>query len=130
MVSNSLKPDASDAATRPPNPTELERLRRVWETLGRDDPLWAVLSQADKRGRRWDLDEFLATGNLEVGAQLAALSNRGYPRGRGLALDFGCGAGRLTRALAAHFERVVGIDVSSSMVDTAHRLHVDLANAE
>ncbi|MGN6519441.1 MAG: class I SAM-dependent methyltransferase, partial [Dokdonella sp.] len=125
-----MKPDASDAAPRPPNTPELDRLRRVWETLGREDPLWAVLSHADKRGRRWDLDEFLATGRLEVGAQLAMLFARGYPRGRELALDFGCGAGRLTRALAAHFGRAVGIDVSSSMVDTARRLNADVANVE
>ena len=45
MVSNSLKPDASDARPAAQNTTELDRLRRVWETLGRDDPLWAVLSQ-------------------------------------------------------------------------------------
>ena len=130
MVSNSLKPDASDASPRPPNTPELDRLRRVWETLGRDDPLWAVLSQAGKRGRRWDPDEFFATGNLEVGASLAALSVCGYPQGRGLALDFGCGAGRLTRALAAYFEHVVGVDVSSSMVATARRLNADLGNVE
>lgn len=130
MVSNSLKPDASDASPRPPNTPELDRLRRVWETLGRDDPLWAVLSQADKRGRRWDPEEFLATGNLEVDASLAALFVHGYPRGRGLALDFGCGAGRLTRALAAHFEHVVGVDVSSSMVATARRLNAGIDNVE
>jgi SAM-dependent methyltransferase len=108
----------------------LSRLRRVWETLGRDDPLWAVLSQADKRGGRWDQDEFLATGHIEIEAQLAALAPSGYPRGRNLALDFGCGAGRLTRALAAHFERVIGIDVSASMVAAATRLNADVANVE
>ena len=32
MVSNSLKPDASDPAPAPSNTTELDRLRRVWET--------------------------------------------------------------------------------------------------
>jgi FkbM family methyltransferase len=130
MVSNSLKPDASDAKAAAPNTTELDRLRRVWETLGRDDPLWAVLSQADKRGGRWDPDEFLATGHIEIEAQLAALAPSGYPSGRELALDFGCGAGRLTRALAAHFEHVIGIDVSASMVDAATRLNADVGGIE
>ncbi|HEU4665943.1 MAG TPA: class I SAM-dependent methyltransferase [Dokdonella sp.] len=125
-----MKPDASDVAARPQKPTELERLRRVWETLGRDDPLWAVLSQADKRGGRWDASEFLATGRLEIEARLAMLGASGYPRRRALALDFGCGAGRLTRALGPYFERVVGIDVSSSMVDTARRLNADVGNVE
>ena len=109
---------------------QLRRLRRVWQTLGRDDPLWAVLSHADKRGRRWQREEFLATGRVEIDSQLAALAARGYPRGRELALDFGCGAGRLSRALAGHFERVIGVDVSASMVAAARELNADLDNVE
>lgn len=110
--------------------SELERLRRVWHNLGGDDPLWAVLSHADKRGRRWDSDEFFATGKLEVDTQLAALTAQGWPKRNGFALDFGCGAGRLTRALAAHFDKVVGIDVSASMIATARELNADVANIE
>jgi FkbM family methyltransferase len=110
--------------------TELERLRRVWQTLGREDPLWAVLSQADKQSGRWLPDEFLATGQLEIDVQLAALTQDGYPKSRGLALDFGCGAGRLSRALAGHFERVIGIDVASSMIEVASELNADLPNID
>ncbi|GAA0714418.1 class I SAM-dependent methyltransferase [Dokdonella soli] len=109
---------------------ELERLRRVWQTLGRDDPLWAVLSQADKRGGRWQREEFLATGRVEIDAQLAALAPDGLPCRHDLALDFGCGAGRLSRALAKHFERVIGIDVSPSMLATARALNADIGNIE
>ncbi|MFI4969421.1 MAG: class I SAM-dependent methyltransferase, partial [Lysobacterales bacterium] len=109
---------------------ELERLRRVWQTLGRDDPLWAVLSHARKRGRRWDVAEFFATGRREVDAQLAALAADGFPLRHELTLDFGCGAGRLSRALATHFERVIGVDVSASMVEAARELNADVANAE
>lgn len=110
--------------------TDLTRLRRVWQTLGRDDPLWAVLSQPDKRGGRWERDEFLATGRAEIDVQMHLLAARGLPAGRGLALDFGCGAGRLSRALAAHFENVIGIDVSASMIETARTLNADVANVE
>ena len=109
---------------------QLERLRRVWQTLGRDDPLWAVLSHADKRGGRWNNAEFFATGQVEVDMQLAALAPGGLPRGRALALDFGCGAGRLTRALAPHFGQVIGVDVSASMIVAARALNADVANAE
>jgi FkbM family methyltransferase len=109
---------------------ELEKLRRVWQTLGRDDPLWAVLSQADKRGRRWKPDEFLATGRAEIDTHMHMLAARGWPVGRILALDFGCGAGRLSRALAAHFENVIGIDVAASMIETARTLNADVANVE
>ena len=37
----------------------------------------------------------------------------------GRALDFGCGAGRLTQGLARHFERVTGVDISPRMVALA-----------
>ena len=109
---------------------DLDHLRRVWQTLGREDPLWAVLSHADKRGGRWQADEFLATGRAEIDTQMHLLAARGLPAGRALALDFGCGAGRLSRALAAHFEHVVGVDVSSSMIETARRLSADVGNVE
>jgi len=36
-------------------------------------------------------------------------------------LDFGCGVGRLTQALAEHFERVVGVDISPAMIEGARR---------
>ncbi|MGH8172597.1 MAG: class I SAM-dependent methyltransferase, partial [Rhodanobacteraceae bacterium] len=110
--------------------TDLEKLRRVWQTLGREDPLWAVLSQADKRGGRWERTEFLETGRAEIDTQVHMLAARGLPAGRSLALDFGCGAGRLSRALAAHFEHVVGVDVSGSMIETARALNADVANVE
>lgn len=115
--------------TRTPH-SQLDRLRRVWERLGGDDPLWAVLSDSRKRGGRWDVDEFFATGTAEIDAQLAAAAALGFPRERGVALDFGCGAGRLTRRLASHFRRAIGIDVSASMVTTARELNAELDNAE
>jgi ubiquinone/menaquinone biosynthesis C-methylase UbiE len=47
----------------------------------------------------------------------------GYPKQRGCALDFGCGIGRLTRALKEHFDRCVGVDISPSMVNRARQLN-------
>ena len=123
-------PAVPQSPTLTPQSRQLEHLRRVWQTLGRDDPLWAVLSQADKRGGRWDPEEFLATGEVEIDVQLAALAGSGLPAGRGLALDFGCGAGRLSRALARHFGRVIGVDVSASMIAAARRLNADVTNID
>lgn len=108
----------------------LAKLRRVWGALGHDDPLWAVLSHNTKRGGRWQVDEFLATGQVEIDSQLTALAPSGYPLRRDLALDFGCGAGRLSRALAVHFDKVIGVDVSASMIDAAKRLNADVVNIE
>ena len=38
-------------------------------------------------------------------------------------MDFGCGVGRLSQALAVHFDRVVGIDIAASMIQTAAQLN-------
>lgn len=108
---------------------ELERLRRTWQQLGKDDPLWAVLSRPDKRGGRWAIDEFFASGRDEIDNQLdIVLPPLGLPAHRRIAVDFGCGAGRLTSALGRHFACVIGLDVSASMVRTARRLNAEVAN--
>lgn len=122
--------DATASAPPAAPSRQLQALREVWSKLGREDPLWAVLSRSDKRGGRWEAGEFFATGRREIDIQVQMLAGRGWPRERGLALDFGCGAGRVSRALAAHFHRVIGLDVSASMLDTARRLNADVANLE
>jgi ubiquinone/menaquinone biosynthesis C-methylase UbiE len=64
---------------------------------------------------------------LEIDDHVAALAAMGLPRMRTRAVDFGCGAGRLTQALAKHFDEAIGIDVSASMIATARKLgeHID-----
>jgi SAM-dependent methyltransferase len=108
----------------------LDRQRQDWEQLAEVDPLWAVLTRADKRGGRWDRDEFLATGESEVAEVMDAAAELGWSTPRRQALDFGCGAGRLTRALGRRFETAVGIDISASMVETARALNSDVERCE
>jgi SAM-dependent methyltransferase len=103
--------------------------RREWEELAELDPLWAVLSEPDRKGGRWDLDAFLATGELEVARRLARLAELGLPERWERALDFGCGVGRITRALAGRFGEVVGLDASRTMVEHARRINEDVSNA-
>lgn len=102
---------------------EIEQLKTTWETFGRDDPLWAVLTDASRRGGRWDLDEFLATGEREVAAALGELEQLGAAPSFGRALDFGCGVGRLTQALAERFDRCDGVDIAASMIAEARRIN-------
>ena len=105
----------------------LHRVARRWEELARTDPLWAVLSQPEKRGNRWEIEEFFRTGKAEIESVLGYLSEVHPVPETGRVLDFGCGVGRLTQALADHFEKVDGLDVSASMVDLArsHNRHGD-----
>ncbi|GAO02284.1 class I SAM-dependent methyltransferase [Anaeromyxobacter sp. PSR-1] len=101
----------------------LEDVRRSWETLARSDPLWAILTDPARKGGRWDLDEFLASGRVEIERVMARAAELGRPARRERALDFGCGVGRLTQALCAHFERCDGVDIASGMVEQARRLN-------
>jgi SAM-dependent methyltransferase len=103
---------------------DLEHLQQNWNALGEEDPLWAILSAPDKRGGAWEIDEFLATGRQEVANLLIDLRQRGFEvRRRRRALDFGCGVGRLTQALAEQFTRCDGVDVAASMIAQAARLN-------
>jgi SAM-dependent methyltransferase len=100
----------------------LEQVRRDWERLGADDPLWAVLMMPGTRNGGWSVDDFLRTGRLEVEAALRHLHCLTRPRRMCRALDFGSGAGRTTQALADHADAVIGVDAAESMLDLARRL--------
>lgn len=102
---------------------KLEDLQKEWDLLGQKDPLWAVLSHADKAGNRWDLNEFLATGREEIRVILSRMRNLGLETGRYRALDFGCGVGRLSQALCEPFREVTGIDIAASMIAEAGRIN-------
>ena len=104
------------------------RQARDWDDLATVDPLWAVLSADSKRNGGWELDEFFATGEAEVEHILATATELGRPARREQALDFGCGVGRLTRALAKRFGETQGVDVSERMLEQARRLNEDTPN--
>ncbi|MGH7995877.1 MAG: class I SAM-dependent methyltransferase [Opitutaceae bacterium] len=101
----------------------LRRLRRQWERNARLDPYWTILTREGRRHGRWDREEFFATGRGDVERHLDRLKAEGFRVGRGRALDFGCGLGRLTRPLAETFGSAVGVDLSARMVDLARELH-------
>ncbi len=102
---------------------ELEGLERRWNEAGKQDPFWAVLSAPDKKGNRWQADQFFQTGVDEIDQVMSHLRQLGVDVLGHRALDFGCGPGRLTQALAAHFEQVDGVDISPSMIALAERLN-------
>ncbi len=95
---------------------DIAALRRNWEALGRSQPMRAILERRDP----WDVEELLATGRERVDAILAepGIARRLHT---GRALDFGCGIGRLTQALAERFDEVVGVDIAASMIELANR---------
>jgi SAM-dependent methyltransferase len=99
---------------------EIKELQQHWDAFGKSDPLWAVLTSPDKKGNKWDADEFFAHGRQEIDDIMRHLDSLKLTLIRRRALDFGCGAGRLTQALARYFERVDGVDIAPSMIAAAN----------
>lgn len=116
-------PPPPPAPSATPTDNSFANVKASWEALAAHDPLWAIVSSPGKEGNRWDLDEFLATGEVEVRAVLAQIAERRVTFARGRALDFGAGVGRLTQALAPHFERVDGVDIAAPMVERARAIN-------
>ena len=100
---------------------DIRRLKQTWDELGRKDPLWAILSVPDKKGNKWRLDEFFETGRREIQDVLSYLRGRNLTSTGRRVLDFGCGVGRLSQALAEHFDEVHGVDLSDSIIAIARR---------
>ena len=112
------------APSGPPGTTAGRKLAGIgaaWRTFAEDDPLWAICVSPQARGGGWDVAEFYATGVAEVEETLARAGRLGMTVGGGRALDFGCGAGRLTRPLASRFGAAVGVDITPAMLDLARR---------
>jgi SAM-dependent methyltransferase len=100
----------------------LDQLQDDWTRLGKEDPLWAVYVAPGTKGGKWDVDAFFALGREEVDGVFAEFRRLGLTPGRRRALDFGCGVGRLSQALAEHVDEVVGVDISPPMLEKAREL--------
>ncbi len=99
---------------------KLNDLKKNWDQFGKDDPYWAILTDPDKKGNKWDETDFFETGRLRTD-QIAKKLKRLKPELEfDSALDFGCGAGRLTQGLANHFGKVAGVDIAASMIKLAN----------
>jgi len=99
----------------------IKELQKNWNEFARTDPLWAIITVPEKKGARWNVEEFFQTGRDEIAAVLRYVESLHVPLARRKALDFGCGVGRLTQALADHFDEVAGVDIAPSMLDLARQ---------
>jgi SAM-dependent methyltransferase len=104
----------------------LKELQRNWEGLAQADPLWAICTHPARRNNQWTREEFFATGRREIEAVLGYAARIGVCIDKtSPALDFGCGVGRLTRALSAYFHECTGVDISPTMISMAQELNRD-----
>jgi len=96
----------------------LELMERDWDNRARENARHFVATGKDD----WTDEEFFASGERTVaGHILTDMVNvcQGKSPDRMRVLEIGCGAGRVTRALARMFGEVHAVDVSGEMVRQA-----------
>lgn len=97
-----------------------EQMRTDWNMRAERDPLhWTVNLVPEGK---WDLQKYLQTGEDTL-ASLDAFLDREAVDPSGLSVfEVGCGAGRITCGLAKRFRKVIGMDISDTMVQAATSL--------
>lgn len=101
----------------------IKSLQKNWDELGKTDPLWAIITAPENKGNQCDINDFFATGKTEIEFVLSSIQALEIAPSHQKALDFGCGVGRLTQALANHFDEVHGVDIAPSMIDLARKFN-------
>ena len=101
----------------------LSEMKKDWNQYADSDPYFAIIRDPKKEGK-WDEKEFYHLGENEITGILEKCKNLNVAKNKGIALDFGCGVGRLTEPLSKHFKKVIGIDVSDHMLELAKE-HAD-----
>ena len=99
----------------------LQSLQLCWQQLGQTTPMESIFSPPRMRGQRWNPDAFFASGQREVERIFSHFQTLGLTFPGGQALEFGCGLGRVTQALAPHFDVVHGVDIAPSMIESAQK---------
>jgi cyclopropane fatty-acyl-phospholipid synthase-like methyltransferase len=107
---------------------QLQKMRADWDQRARENARHFV----DTANEDWTDEEFFASGEKTVAEEiLTDLGNicQGKVPGEMRVLEIGCGAGRVTRALARFFGEVHAVDVSGEMVRLAKLALQDHPNA-
>jgi len=89
-------------------------MREDWNDRAKDNPLyWTYATEG--RERFTTVKPYFDAGEVEFKEMI--LPHLGG--GRDIAVDFGCGVGRLTFPLARHYDTVYGYDISPEMIKMA-----------
>ncbi len=107
---------------------QLAKMEHDWDERARENARYYV-----NTGRQeWTDEELFRSGELtvseEIGTDMINIC-QGKDPARMRVLEIGCGAGRVTRALARVFGEVYGVDISSEMVRQASLALADYPHA-
>ena len=95
-----------------------------WKMIGDEEPYFGVLTHDRFRMSNiteQDKTEFFLSGSNDIDQYLQTLRSLFGDFSPRSALDFGCGVGRLTQALADVTQDALGVDVSDGMLVEARR---------
>jgi cyclopropane fatty-acyl-phospholipid synthase-like methyltransferase len=111
-----------------PDQKTLDKMRQDWDERARENARYYVATGQTE----WTDEEFFASGEKAIEEDvLTDMGNicQGRDPKSMRVLEIGCGAGRLTRALAKLFGEVHAVDVSGEMVERAKAAVKDFPNA-
>jgi SAM-dependent methyltransferase len=107
---------------------QLRKMKKDWDRRARENARHYVETAKEN----WSDEEFFQSGEVtaaeEVDTDMINICQGKDPRSM-LVLEIGCGAGRVTRALARRFGEVHSVDVSGEMVKLAKAALGSCANA-
>jgi len=107
---------------------QLAKMRADWDERAKENALYYVATEKET----WTDEEFFHSGEQTVAEHiLSDMKNicQGRKPEQMRVLEIGCGAGRVTRALARLFGEVHAVDVSGEMVALARRSLAGYPNA-
>jgi SAM-dependent methyltransferase len=114
-------------ATADLDPSLLERMRRDWDKRARENARYYISD-----GAHWNENEFFESGRRNVEREILTDTGnvfQGKDPKQMSVLEIGCGAARITRALAEVFGQVYGVDVSGKMIAKAKQALASVPNA-
>ena len=86
-----------------------------WEDFAREDAEYYVLTGIGRSTGPAAIEQFFESGREAAAAVMRDVAD--LLPGHELALEFGCGVGRLLIPMARHFERLIGVDIAPTMIE-------------
>ena len=99
-------------------------MRRFWDRRARENPWFFITNTLDYSDP--DLDRFWASGEEDLDMLLGTLEATLDPSDE--VVEIGCGAGRMSRAIAGRVAQVTAVDVSPRMLEIAREENPQLDN--
>ncbi len=87
----------------------------IWEGFARARPEYFILTEEVPFDGPVDMDAFFASGRRDAATILEEVSAE--LQRASCAIDIGCGVGRLAIPMSGRFERVIGVDISRTMLE-------------